>query len=36
VIGVAMGNVDRGQILAARGDPVHEGIHLLDGKQGID
>jgi hypothetical protein len=33
---VAMGNIDRGQILLAGGDPVHQGVRLLDGKQSID
>jgi hypothetical protein len=36
MIAVAVSDIDRGQILAARRDPFHRGMRLLDGKKGVD
>jgi len=36
MIAVAVGDIDRGQVLAARRDPFHCGVRLLDGKKGVD
>src|SRR5580693_2218879 len=36
MIAVAMGDIDRGQVLATRRDPFHHGARLLDGKKGVD
>jgi len=30
MVAVAVGNIDRGQFLAARHDPIHEGVRLLE------
>src|ERR1700681_1360240 len=36
MIAVAMGGVDRRQILAARRNPIRQGARLLDGNRGVD
>src|ERR1700675_4128138 len=36
MIAVAMGGVDRRQILSARRNPIRQGSRLLDGNRGID
>jgi hypothetical protein len=36
VIAVAMGSVDRDQILSARHNPICQGARLLDGDRGVD
>jgi hypothetical protein len=36
MIAVAMGSVDRGQILSARHNPIRQGARLLDGDRGVD
>src|SRR6266699_2123739 len=36
MIAVAMGGVDRGQILSAGRNPIRQGARLLDGNRGVD
>ena len=36
MIAVALSDIDRSQVLAARRDPFHCGVRLLDGKKGVD
>src|SRR5271156_747300 len=36
MIAVAVSDIDRSQVLAARRDPFHRGMRLLDGKKGVD
>ena len=36
MVTVAVGDVDRGQVLAVRFDPLHQGARLLDGEKGVD
>src|ERR1700676_3554361 len=36
MIAVAVSDIDRSQVLAARRDPFHCGVRLLDGKKGVD
>src|SRR5467141_206067 len=36
MIAVAVGGVDRGQILSARHNPIRQGASLLDGNRGVD
>src|ERR1700728_259209 len=36
MIAVAVSDIDRSQVLAARRDPFHCGTRLLDGKKGVD
>jgi hypothetical protein len=36
MVAVAVGEIDRCQVLAARHDPIHEGVCLLDGDRGVD
>jgi hypothetical protein len=36
MIAVAMGGVDRRQILSARHNPIRQAARLLDGNRGID
>src|SRR5580698_3475233 len=36
VVAVAVGRIDRRQVLAARGDPIRERDCLLDGDEGVD
>src|SRR6266852_2288067 len=36
MIAVAMGSVDRRQILSARHNPIRQGARLLDGDRGVD
>ena len=36
MVAVAVRGVDRGQVLAMRFDPLHQGARLLNGEQGVD
>src|ERR1700684_427186 len=36
MVAVAVSDIDRSQVLAARRDPFHCGVRLLDGKKGVD
>src|SRR5258708_3215196 len=36
MVAVAVGAIDRGQVLAVCFDPLPQGVRLLDGKQGVD
>jgi hypothetical protein len=36
MVGAAVSELDRGQVLAARRDPFHRGVCLLAGKEGVE
>src|SRR2546426_7126677 len=36
MVSVSVRSVDRGQVLAAGRDPIHQGVRLLDGDKGVD
>jgi hypothetical protein len=36
MVAVAVGDIDRCQVLAARLDPIHQGVRLLDRDESVD
>ena len=36
MVAVAVGDINRCQVLAARRDPIYENVRLLDGDKGVD